>query len=348
MAKNRLIDEDVEELVNKTEKKIEEQIPSSYIPIKLPSNGKLGVEVLHFRDYTGGDVLDLNSVESNNNTKAIVTVLNRMCWEDYDVANLTPQDLNYILMVLHATFISNTISKKIYLNENLPNGKEKGQKDFRENVENVDIPIGTIPVIYLGKDINDKDLDTQIKIPFTITDPTTNNKFKFKLPTVKDNLIATAFVEEKFKEPLSKFTDISQKVMEIENNSNFSELDQEEKLSELYSKDPIRCEEYMNIMQTLGTETSKIVQALQIVSYNDNEITDTKEKLELYQNEIPMGMWDIYEQVLEMNKFGIQDTMEVYSENLGKSVTRRLGFQSLDFLPPTERKTSDRFVLSFD
>ena len=109
MAKNRLIDEDVEELINKTEKKIEEQIPSSYIPIKLPSNGKLGVEVLHFRDYTGGDVLDLNSVESNNNTKAIVTVLNRMCWENYDVSNLTPQDLNYILMVQIWMFI--TISK---------------------------------------------------------------------------------------------------------------------------------------------------------------------------------------------------------------------------------------------
>ena len=82
--------------------KKEENIPSCYIEIKLPSCGRIEdyPKVLHFRDYTSSDVVDLN-IKDDGDIKTLSKVLSRMNYENYDVSNLTPEDLLYITYVLH-------------------------------------------------------------------------------------------------------------------------------------------------------------------------------------------------------------------------------------------------------
>lgn len=325
--------------------KTQKEIPSCYIEIKLPSCGRIEdyPKVLHFRDYTSSDIVDLN-IKDDGDIKTLSKVLSRMNYENYDVANLVPEDLLYITYILHSTFVSNTIEKKDYIDDTLPDGTEEGHLDNKENIEIFEIPITSLQFIMLGYDKDGNKIDTKFKSPFTITDTRTNDKIGVRLSTIKDIQIATEYVKNKFEDELVKYDDVKNEMERLHNLKENREAETEK----YYQKNKTKIEEYYSFYKEFVAMTTKIASALRIVSYNGNSIDDLEEKLRLYSDCISDGVWKMYDDVKEKFQFGICSEQEVFSERLNKKITKTFQFQLDDFIPSNDRKESDRFTMSFD
>lgn len=337
-----------EQTLQEVEHKVEQDIPSNYITINLPSNGRVeGIpSILHFRDYTGNDAVDLNVYDDDESLQAIVNVLKRMCYENFDIGILPIPDVLYILYTLHFTFISPEIEKTIYLNEDLPEGDKEGELDYEENIETVTIPFSAIRATYLGKDENDKDLDEKVKFPITLTDTKTNDKVKLKLASLKDTLIARNYCKAFFREKFIEFADVRKKLSDIQ---NIKKKDvREAKLNEYLIQNEDEVNSYYAFMKEYALTVAKFIQAMQIIAFNGEEITDKEQKWDLYQNKISSDMWQFYNIVTEKYQFGLNESINVYSSILQKNVKRRVSFQFFDFLSFNRKKEDDRFNLSFD
>lgn len=334
--------------MDKAIKEVDKDIPVGYIEIKLPSNGRVeGIpSSLHFRDYTGNDALDLNVLDDNERVKTLVNVLKRMCYEQFDIGLLPVEDVLYILYVLQFTFISSSIEKYIYVDENLPEGEDEGQRDNDENLELVEIPFSSLHVTFLGKDKNDKDLKEKVKFPLTLTDKSTDSKVRIKLPSLKDALVADEYCKEFYHDKVVEFNDIRRGLSQIEGIKKKSL--REERMNEFSMKNEDRLNEYYSFLKEYALMVAKFMQSLQIVSFNGEEVTDVEKKWELYNSSISTNLWSYYNTIVEKFKFGLNEEVEVFSKKLKTKVSRRVSFQLFEFLSFDRNKTDDRFSVSFD
>lgn len=325
--------------------KKEDDIPSCYIEIKLPSCGRIEdyPKVLHFRDYTSSDVVDLN-IKDDGDIKTLSKVLSRMNYENYDVSNLTPEDLLYITYVLHLNFVSPTIEKRDYIDDTLPEGTEEGCLDYKGNIEIFEIPIKSLKYRMLGYDDDGNKLDIKFKSPFTITDTRTKDKIGVRLPIIKDVQIAMNYVKEKYADEIIKYEDIR---TEIERLHNLKE-NQDSESDKFYQNNKAKVEEYYDFYKEFVATTTKVASSLKIVSYNGKKIDDVDEKLRLYNEVISDGVWTMFDEVKSKFEFGILSEQEVYSDISHKKITKTFQFQLDDFLPSNDRKDTDRFTMSFD
>ena len=332
-------------VIEKTVDKKEKEIPSCYIEIKLPSNGKIEgcPKVLHFRDYTSSDIVDLN-MKDDGDIKTLSKVLSRMNYENYDVANLVPEDLLYITYVLHSTFVSKTIEKREYIDDTLPDGTEEGCLDNKENIEIFEIPITSLQYNMLGYDDDGNKLDVKFKSPFVITDNLSGDKIGVRLSTIKDVQIATEYVKNKYQDEFIKYDEVKTQIERLQESKN------EELVDKYYVEHKNEIEEYYNFYKEFVALTSKITYAMRIVSYNGKKIEDDdiEEKLRLYSDCISDGVWTAYENIKSKFEFGIHSKQEVFSERLNKKITKTFQFQLDDFIPSNDRKDTDRFTMSFD
>lgn len=335
------------EQVEQAEKEVEQDIPSNYIKINLPSNGRVeGIPtVLHFRDYTGNDALDLNVFDDEESTQVLVNVLKRMCYEKFDISLLPVDDVLYILYILQFTFISSEIQKNVYIDETLPQGDNEGEIDYEGNIAEVTIPFSSIRVTYLGKDKDDKDLEENVKFPVTLTDSATGIKMKVKLASLKDTLVARNYCKKFFRNKFIEFADIRKSLSDIQ---SIKKKDvREQKMNDFLINNEDEVNDYYFFMNEYALTVAKFIQALQIVSYNGEDIEDIEKKWELYQNNIPSDVWQFYNQIIDKYSFGIDELVKVNIPDVGK-VERRVSFQLSDFLSFDRKKTDDRYSLSFD
>lgn len=322
----------------------DKKVPSCYIEIKLPSNGRIEnyPKVLHFRDYTSSDIVDLN-IRDDGDLKTLTKVLSRMNYEGYDVSNLVAEDLLYITYILHSTFVSNTIEKKEYIDDTLEDGTDEGQLDNKENIEIFEIPISSLKYTVLGYDENGNKIDVKFKSPFTITDTKTNDKIGVRLPTIKDVQIATEYVKNKYEDEFIKYDEVKTAMEKLHSKKN-----NDEEIEKYYRENKTKIEEYYSFYKEFLAVTAKITSALRIVSFNGKPIDNIEEKLRLYSENISIGVWSAYDNIIEKFRFGINSEQEVFSERLNKKITKTFQFQLDDFIPSNDRKESDRFTMSFD
>ena len=332
-----------EELVEETEKELKDDIPSNYIEINLVSNGKIeGIPTkLHFRCYSASDALDLN-VDNDNKLKAITKVLTRLNYENFDISELTIQDVLYILYKLHQNFISRKITKQVYIDDTIEDEK---LLNADENLEKVEIPITSMVYAYLGKDYNDNDLGN-IKIPFTIRDNTTKEFASFKFNVLKDMLRAETYCKNYFKDEFIKYADIRSSLNKI--NSIRDEEKQDKMFDEYLTENEDKVSEYYDFMIEYGKMVGKIIQAQTIVSYNGKELKSLDEKWDVYNNKLSYDMWEKYNDVVEKYPFGIKDDIDVYIPSLKKKVHRRVGFQFNDFVQIDRHEDINRCTVEFD
>lgn len=336
------------DLVEEISKEIEKDIPTSFIKIDLVSNGRiLGIpKRLHFRDFSGSDAIDINPIDSEDKAKAIGKVLQRMCYENFDISLLPVQDVLYILMILQATFINSVIERKFYINEELESGKEEGQKDHPSNIETCEIPISKIKVAFLGKDFDDNDISKEVKFPFTLTDKQTGDKIKIKSPTLKDSVLAQNYCKEYFKDRHLEFFDVKKKINSLQSIKD--DIIRQSKLEDYLIENEEGCKAYYSFVAEYEMMIAQIIQALQIVEYNGKELESLNEQWDVYCNKVSNNIWNEYANILEKYPFGLKDTVEVYSNAKETSITRGLGFQFDDFLQFNRTKELGRFDISFD
>ena len=332
-----------EELVEETEKELKEDIPSNYIEINLVSNGKIeGIPTkLHFRCYSASDALDLN-VDNDNKLKAITKVLTRLNYENFDISELTIQDVLYILYKLHQNFISRKITKQVYIDDTIEDEK---LLNADENLEEVEIPITSMVYAYLGKDYDDNDLGN-IKVPFTIRDNTTKEFVSFKFNVLKDMLRAETYCKNYFKDEFIKYADIRSSLNKI--NSIRDEEKQDKMLDEYLTENEDKVSEYYDFMIEYGKMVGKIIQAQTIVSYNGKKLESLDEKWEVYNDKLSYDMWEKYNDVVEKYPFGIKDDVDVFIPSLKKKVHRRVGFQFNDFVQIDRHEDINRCTVEFD
>ena len=332
-----------EELVEETEKELKEDIPSNYIEINLVSNGKIeGIpSKLHFRCYSASDALDLN-VDNDNKLKVITKVLTRLNYENFDIGELTIQDVLYILYKLHQNFISKKITKKVYIDDTIEDEK---LLNADENLEEVDIPITSMIYAYLGKDYEDNDLGN-IKVPFTIRDNSTKEFVSFKFNVLKDMLRAETYCKNYFKDEFIKYADIRSTINKI--NSIRDEEKQDKLLDEYLTENEESVSEYYDFMIEYGKMVGKIIQAQTIVSYNGKKLESLEEKWDVYNNKLSYDVWEKYNDVVNKYPFGIKDDIDVYIPSLKKKVHRRVGFQFNDFIQTDRHEDTNKCVVEFD
>ena len=332
------------EIIEKSEKEITEDIPSCYIEINLVSNGRIkGVpDKLHFKCYSATDALDLN-VDDDDKPKAISKVLSRLCYENFDVSLLTVQDVLYILYKLHGTFISKKITKKVYIDDSI---EDDELLNADSNLEEVDIPINSLVYAYLGKDYDDNDLEDKIKVPFKIQDSATKDSIGFRFPILKDFIMGQSYCKNFYKDEFIKYNEVRSVINKI--NSIKNEDEKDATLDKYLNEHEDKAKEYYDFMIEYSKMLAKVVQAQCIVSYNENELNSFEEKWKVWNENVTVQIWSLYEKTVGKFPFGIKDDIDVFLPSLKKVVHRRVGFQFNDFLHIDRQEESDRYTVKFD
>jgi hypothetical protein len=320
-------------------------IPNNYIEIKLESNGILSApKKLHFRDYSMDDALELNVINEEDQLEAIVRVLNNMIWEkDFDCKNLHPKELAQIIYTLHGIFINSKIEKEYYYDENLPEGREIGQKDYQDNIGTIEIPVSSIKTINIMDGDKEK---PKFKEPFSLFDDTAKLKFKFRLLRINDLLYAKTYCDTKYEKELKEYAPYKRRILKLKDIKNIEERNKA--LDNLIEENYDIFSNYQNFITNYENDYAKVIQASTIIAIGDKECTSIEEKLEIYKNQIGQTLWPSYNKVIANYDFGIDEKVTFFSEKLQKNVTRGFQFQFTDFLPDSNKDYSARYHLSFD
>lgn len=319
---------------SKVEKKVVEKpkVPMGYISVKLDSLGKLSAPFeLHFRDYSIEEVLELASTNDDlDNLEAVVKVLNNMVFEDFDCGELVFEELMEILYTLQGTFYSGEIERRVILDE-------KGDRKDPDNYVWAFISIGAIET---------KELDAKFKEPFTLSDSKTEQNIVFRLPRIKDKLIAEDYLKGRYSREIRQYSEIYHEISKIEATKD-DKLRQEKmlELEEEKGDEVIALKTYLlEKMKLLAVLT----QGLSIISVNGKALDygNCEELLEIIPS-ISRRVWERYNKVVEEYSFGLVPDVTFFLPELQENITRRVLFRPVDFLPDYEQESGGGVTVSF-
>ncbi len=293
-------------------------IPYGYIEVKLDSLGKLDApSILHFRNYSMEEILELSPVIGNENKylECLVKCLNKMVYEKFDCSLLHVNEMEEVMMYIFSTFWSRELEgHPYYKDESLPEDKI----NKKENILFTNIIISE-----LGTKTLPKDFKEPIKININ------DDIVKFKLPRIKDTLIAKEYVNRKYFDEERELSDIK------------SAIEKKEKVS--YEDK----EKYDILQENKGKDFLKVYSASYLYGRNKKIFKSIDEKIEEFPN-IPFKYWQEYEKLVrEKCIFGIEQDYKFFSTEMKQEVTRRFRFQSMDFIPTMESKNDSNVVISF-
>lgn len=346
-------------VTSEIEKKATTAIPNDYICVKFESMGALQdcPKELHIRDYTLNDALRLNVSDEEEQIKALISVINDMIYEDYDVSNLHPNDFMMLLYSVHGKFISAKIEKEYVLDETLEEGNKEGQRYHPSNVASIEIPLSKLMIHNIHDDLEGKKRpDTKVfggrfKEPIKIKNDESGTTFGFRISRMKDILVAQEYCKEKYAEQLRDFAPIKRNLYKLVDSQKKIE-DREKALDALIDSDPDTYEAYQKFITFYNLDYAKIIQTCTI----DGKVVDNTyikfenldDKIEAYNNDISTGMWSKYNFVVAEYPFGIDEKYEFFCDKYQRNITRRFSFQFLDFLPAPNPTDSGRFTVLFD
>jgi hypothetical protein len=333
--------------LEKIEEKTKTRVPNDYIEVRLKSLGRLDApKVLHFRDYTMADALELNVYDDEDRLKALISVLNNMVFEEFDCAKLHPKELMQIVYEINKVFISSKMDKPYYIDDQLPEGTEQGQLRHSSNIAMVEINILKLLLQNIDEDSKGKPRDIKFKEPFTIIDKVKQTRAQFRLSRIGDLVFAQEYCNEVFADELSKFKNLKRAVKKIKDDCK-TEKEYEDRLNQLIDSDLDTYEEYAEFQNKQGKVFVTIMNAQQIISIDGVVLNTIEEKLNAYRNNISQTMWDSHTSVIEEYNFGILENYTFFSDVLKKNITRRFLLELVDFLPNPEKNYRTRYSVEF-
>lgn len=297
-------------------KKVEEapSIPANYIPVKLSSVGKLGFPaVVHVRDYQFEEALQMAEFTTENITEVIIEILNSVIFEDVDIGEAHRQDVLEILLHIYGTWYSPKLeTNKYYVNLDL----EGEEREDKSNISVATIPINAIKTTPLPKDS---------KLPITFKKG--DFEVKLILPKVRNEVIASKFVEEKYAEEENELGEIIKRVK-----------------SGKYTQKEFS--QYQAHLNRKGKDYLRIMQALIIGAFNGKNLDTLEEKIQVLP-EIPLSVWSSYRKAVEEHfHFGIEPEVEFMCSINHKPITRRFQFRPFHFIPSLEQRDGSGFDVS--
>jgi hypothetical protein len=319
------VEKELEETETKKEKKVtKKNPPMGYIPIRLDSLGKLDApEVLHFRDFSFSEALDLadSTLEENNNIKKVIACLNEMVWEGFDCNYLHLNDLYEILFTLQSNFYDPFIEKEIYIDESLP-------------ADEIDEPINVIRATIPLSAIDTQTIDENFKEPFIIKDDRSKIEITTRISRIKDMVDADNYWKKNNIKTIRDYSDVENAMVRISMKKSIKE--KEKAYSEFAVDNYERVMEYQQIMSKRIKQTAVLAQGLCLVKFGSKKIDTIEDVLEVMPH-IPKRLWDMYAKETDKYKFGLVNEVTFNCPELNnKEITRRFSFRPVDFFQNTE------------
>jgi hypothetical protein len=292
-------------------------IPGNYIKVKLSSLGKLSAPpILHVRNYTFEEALELSDMTNENEKEVIINVLDKLIWEDFDASLLHEQEaLEILLNIFGAWWGTKLEGFRYFVDEDLPEDK----REKPENRSIAEIPLANIKTTELKKEVKEPVL-IENKEGFSI---------KLMLPRMQTGIIARKFVDQKFIAEENRFLKIKKA---ISNNEDY-DIDE--------------YKEYLSYLKERGKEYLRVYQAQLIHSVNGQEIEDLSEAIDLLP-EIDLSFWKKYNKIVEDHyQFGIDPLVKFNCTINNKPIERRFQFRAMVFLPSMESENDTGYTFSF-
>jgi len=319
-------------LIEKTEKKVEAEkgVPIGFVPVNFSSGSKLGPSVLHFRNYSMSEMLELVSATEDNQLSILVNrVLNAMCYEKFDCSKLHIENIKEIMLTIYANFWGSSIKgKPYYKNLDIDN------IDQESNIGYVDIELQKLKF---------NTIDEKFKTPFSIIDDITKKRVKFILPTVEHMFVSEKYVKEKYFKQDEKF-------FITKNLLNTKKELTEKGLYEEAAKIKINVDEEKEIEELENNKSKdylRITQAQLIYGVEDRVFKTLEEKLNAFHEEVDSTTWVRFtETVQKYATFGVDSDYEFTVD--GKKISRRFSFQFVDLVPSMDQKRDTGYTVSFD
>ena len=314
------------------EKKVEtaKGIPTGYIPVSFCSKNVMGPEVLHFRNYSMGELLELASSNEENQMNILVNrVLNSMCYEKFDCSKLHMENIKEIVLSIYLNFWNSKLLQRPYYIDT-----DIDDYDKDENIGYTDIEI---------KKINIKDIDPKFRNPFSIVDSATKKKVKFCLPTVEQMFVADKAINEKYANEEQRFALIRSRLTTkkalLEKNlleqadSIQVSVDEENSLNDLEQR---KAKDYLRFLQ-----------CQLLVSIDNDELKTIEEKMLAFDTNVDATTWIRYTEIVKKYAdFGVD---ELYTFSIDeKVITRRFSFRFLEFIPSMDQRTDTGYSVRFD
>jgi hypothetical protein len=308
----------------KEQKKPKKSPPMGYISIRLDSLGKLDApEVLHFRDFSFSEALDLadSTMEENNNIKKVISCLNEMVWEGFDCSYLHLNELYEILFTLQANFYDPFIEKEIYIDENL----SADEIDEPTNIIRTTIPLSAIETASISEDFEE---------PFSIEDDKTGINITARMSRIKDMIEADNYWKKENVKLIRDFSDVENAMVRI--SMMKSVKDKGEAYSQYTIDNYERVMEYQKITSKRIKQTAVLAQGLCLDKFGSKKINTIDDVIEVMPR-IPKRMWSMYVDKVNQYKFGLVNEVTFNSPELNnKKITRRFSFRPVDFFQNTE------------
>ena len=336
-----------ESKLNEIKESYNTSIPSEFIEVKLLSNGRIKniPKVLHFRDFSSSEALDVTVTSEKDKVKKLVKILSNMNYEKFDCSVLPEQDILIILIKIIGTFVTSNLEKSVYINLDLPNGTSDGCLDNEKNIDVVNVPFSEFDIQYLGTNDKDEIIEPQIKIPMTLTDSLTNTKYSFKLPSIEDIYIATDYVKDHFKNDLKKHASFMNSIEKIK-NSNSGDID--EKLETFIVEHFEESEQYRELEENITKTTAQMIESLQLVAVDGKELTTSEEKWNAFES-LPNSLFKKYSNIIDNYKFGVKPGVKVFIPTLGHKEIRTFRLEIDDLLVELNNpKESNRYNVDFE
>jgi len=301
-------------------------IPIGYIPVALCSKDKLSPAILHFRNYSMSELLELSSAVEEKEFETLVNkALNNMVYEDFDCAKLHIENIKQIVLTIYKNFWNSTLFARPYY-------IDVDNLDKEDNTAYIDINLNKIKTI----EINDK-----FKNPFTIEE--SGLKIKFTLPTVEHVFIAKEAIKEKYSEAEDKFQNLKSTLRLIDKLTDDKLLEQ----ANAVKYDEKEKEQYDSLLEEKSKDYIRYLQAQLLYSIDGKVLETIQEKLDAYNDKIDALAWVHYnETVKKYAVFGIDPNYTFVVD--GKELTRGFSFRPMVFIPTLDTKTNTKYSVYFD
>ncbi len=300
-----------DEVAKDVDEETQTSAPASYIKVQFDSLGKLSAPpILHFRNYTMEEAIEMADMTRENETEVIVRILNNLVYEDFDCGLLHPKEAEYALLSIYAKWWNNVIDGMPYFKDVTITDPE--QLRNKSNVGRAVLPIENIETAPIKSDFEE---------PIEI-DLGEQGKYGFILPRMNMYIRARNFVRRKYRNLDRFYSDFRMKLHKEEKNPGAADIDPEME------------DEYREHERQKQKDELRVQQALHIQYVNGEELEDNIEtRLKALKEDVPATAWKAFRAVEKENMFGVKPDVSFFEEQSGEFLTRRFRFRLLDYLP---------------
>jgi hypothetical protein len=348
MAKMTIQDADDLENAPAPKAKVEKvTIPNGYIPIELSTQGLLGVpKVVHCRNFSTADILDLSLFNESMLPERVVSVLNSIILEKTDVSNWPDRCIVELLIKLYVNFFT-PVLPQISFPWTYEDIKWLEDNERAEDARNLELGKWVPRIDFNLTDVKINNLDSEVKSFITVTkkDSTFHAKF-ISYPRYGDVIAVKKATEAKFAESDKNFERIKQDVSIRERflseGRNISAL--ETVNDQDYSK--------WRIHETKkAIYVAKASQALYLVEFNGIDLSNATidEKIEFIDHpEFDIKLAQRINRQFEKLNFGIDPQVEIMNPITGLRCLRTFTFRLMDILQAIQLSESDEYDITYD